>query len=169
MPGKNGHGKGTIAWLSSDPQELRWELLQKAMDRRRSHWVDLGPRVGLRKLVPELPFAEMNICYFQPVGCKGKLSLLELIIFFPGDVSKWRPVVPQVSTRSCLVHLGPGFPSGPIILQVNQLGPPARCPFSPVSFLREGSPSEIDCRKKGILILTSLLGDLVKLEFLVRS
>ena len=39
------------------------------------------------------------------------------------------------------------------------LGPPARCPFSP-PFLGEGSPTKIDYRKRGTLILTSLLEDL---------
>ena len=34
-------------------------------------------------------------------------------------------------------------------------------PFYP--FLGEGSPAKIDCRKKGSLILTSLLEDLVKI------
>ena len=34
------------------------------------------------------------------------------------------------------------------------LGPPARCPFSP-TFFGEGSPTKIDHRKKGALILTS--------------
>ena len=42
-----------------------------------------------------------------------------------------------------------------------KLGFPARCPFSPVSFLGEGSPIKIDDRKKGTLILTSLPEDLV--------
>ena len=40
------------------------------------------------------------------------------------------------------------------------LGPPARCPFT-VSFLGEGSPTTIDYRKKGTLILNSPLEDLV--------
>ena len=44
-----------------------------------------------------------------------------------------------------------------------RLGPPARCPFT-VSFLREGSPTKIDYRKKGTFILSSLLEDLVELE-----
>ena len=30
-----------------------------------------------------------------------------------------------------------------------RLGPPARCPFSPKFCGREGSPTKIDCRKKG--------------------
>ena len=38
-------------------------------------------------------------------------------------------------------------------------GTPARCPFT-VYFLGEGSPTKIDYRKKGTLILTSLLADL---------
>ena len=48
-----------------------------------------------------------------------------------------------LSRRSCMVP---------------QLGPPARCPFSP-AFFGEGSPTKIDYRKKGTLILTSLLED----------
>ena len=40
------------------------------------------------------------------------------------------------------------------------LGPPARCPFT-VSFLGEDSPTKIVYRKKGSLILASLLEDLV--------
>ena len=41
------------------------------------------------------------------------------------------------------------------------LGPPARCPFSPVSFLvgRVRDPTKIDCRKKsGTLILSLFIG-----------
>ena len=39
-----------------------------------------------------------------------------------------------------------------------RLGPPARCPFSPVPFFGwEGSPTKIDYSKNGTLILTSLL------------
>ena len=37
------------------------------------------------------------------------------------------------------------------------LGPPTRCPFTNF-FWGEGSPTKIDCRKRGALILTSLLG-----------
>ena len=37
------------------------------------------------------------------------------------------------------------------------LGPPARCPFSP-TFWGEGSPTKIDYRKRGTLILTSTGG-----------
>ena len=43
-----------------------------------------------------------------------------------------------------------------------KLGPPARGPCSPNFFAWEGSPTKIDYRKKGTLILTSLLEDLVK-------
>ena len=43
-------------------------------------------------------------------------------------------------------------------VKVSILGPPA-VPFYP--FLREGSPTKIDYRTKGTLILTSLLEDLV--------
>ena len=39
------------------------------------------------------------------------------------------------------------------------LGPPPVVPVCP--FWREVSPTKIDCRKKGTLILTSLLEDLV--------
>ena len=60
------------------------------------------------------------------------------------------------------------YPSYPFILVCavvsfwfvgHQLGPPV-VPFYP--FLREGSPTKIDYRKKGTLMLTSLLEDLVK-------
>ena len=44
------------------------------------------------------------------------------------------------------------------------LGPPARCPFT-VSFLGEGSP-KIDHRKKGTVIVTSLLDDLIAIFIL---
>ena len=48
-------------------------------------------------------------------------------------------------------------------------GPPARCPFSPFFFGWEGSPTKIDYRKKrGGLILTSLLEDLVKVSLSLR-
>ena len=40
---------------------------------------------------------------------------------------------------------------------VQQLGPPARCPVN--LFLGEGSPTKMDKRKRGTLILTSLLED----------
>ena len=43
--------------------------------------------------------------------------------------------------------------------QVPSLGPPV-VPFSPL-FLRQGSPTKMDYRKKGTLILTSMLEDLV--------
>ena len=46
------------------------------------------------------------------------------------------------------------------IKSVPFLGPSARCPFT-VSFFGEGSPTKIDYRKKGTLILTSLLEHLV--------
>ena len=46
----------------------------------------------------------------------------------------------------------------------NFLGPPV-VPFS-TPFLREGSPTKIDYRKKGTLILASLLEDLVLLPVL---
>ena len=46
------------------------------------------------------------------------------------------------------------------------LGPSAKWPFT-VSCLGEGSPTEIDYEKKGILILTSLLEDLVYFPLLV--
>ena len=41
------------------------------------------------------------------------------------------------------------------------LGPPARCPFSPFLWVGWESPAKIDYRKKGTLIRTSLLEDLV--------
>ena len=41
------------------------------------------------------------------------------------------------------------------------LGPPARCPTSHPLFGCEGSPPKIDYRRKGSLIRTSLLEDLV--------
>ena len=48
-----------------------------------------------------------------------------------------------------------GFKDG----HIHSLGPPV-VPFTP--FLGEGSPTKIDYRKKGTLILNSLLEDLVK-------
>ena len=40
------------------------------------------------------------------------------------------------------------------------LAPPARCPFTVSFFGWEGNPTKIDYRKKGTLILASLLEDL---------
>ena len=48
-----------------------------------------------------------------------------------------------------------------------QLGLPARCPFT--LFLGEGSPTKIEYRKRGTLILTSLLEDLDSLEDAVKQ
>ena len=45
---------------------------------------------------------------------------------------------------------------------MGQLGPPV-VPFYPI--LGEGPPTAIDCRKKGTLILTSLLEDLGKIDY----
>ena len=44
---------------------------------------------------------------------------------------------------------------------MKSLGPPARCPSLPFLFGWEGSPSKIDYRKNGTLILSSLPEDLV--------
>ena len=44
--------------------------------------------------------------------------------------------------------------------QLGSCGPPARCPFTFFSFEGEGSPTKIERRKIGTLILTSLLEDL---------
>ena len=49
-------------------------------------------------------------------------------------------------------------------LKEDQLGPPV-VPFLTL-FMGEGSPTKIDYRKKGALILTSLLQDLANLKFL---
>ena len=55
------------------------------------------------------------------------------------------------------LELAKGVPVAPVLW----LGPPARCPFSPVSFLGEGSPTKIDYRKKSVILFpTSLLEDL---------
>ena len=51
-----------------------------------------------------------------------------------------------------------GSSGGAVLFFGTRLGPPARCPFS-IS-LGEGSPTQIDYRKKGTLILTSLLENL---------
>ena len=64
------------------------------------------------------------------------------------------PEAPHTQGRS------PHFGQSPFSPSRFWLGPPGSCPFA-VSFWGEGSPTEIDCRKKGTLILTSLLEDLV--------
>ena len=38
-----------------------------------------------------LPFAYKILFLSSPVGFKGKLSLLDLFVFFPGGLSKWKP------------------------------------------------------------------------------
>ena len=58
------------------------------------------------------------------------------------------------------------FSIGPTRSETLFLGPPV-VPFYP--FLREGSPTKIDYRKMGTLILTSLLEDLVLLRCLASN
>ena len=78
---------------------------------------------------------DLNIAMVPPAGVAADLGHLESKVQVRGYA--------RLAGRSCL---------GPVYV----------VPVSTVSFLgRFGSPTKIDCRKKGTLVLTSLLEDLV--------